>query len=168
MPRQLSDERIAVVVLDGPPADPNAITTAEFDAGTHVECRIMSGEYRLTPSGSETVNQSELCSGVNAVTFGKSNYDATITIFRYLTGAGAADGANDVAWETFKTKGTTLHIVDREGPEHDAPGAEDQEYSYFEVVTDDPQVPTDRAGFIRRTVPLGVQNAALNKKLVTA
>ena len=163
MPRQLSDEKIAVVVLDGPPSDPNAISEQEFNAGTHIECRIMSGEYRLSPSGSDTVNQSELCSGVNAVTYGRSNYDATITVFRYLTGLGAADGQNDVAWDFFKEKGTTLHLVEREGPEHSESGADGQEYSYFEVVTDDPQVPQDRSGFTRRTIPLGVQNAALNK-----
>ncbi len=166
MPKQLSDERIAVVILDGPPADPNAITKAEFDAGLHIECRIMAGEYRLSPTGSETINQSEMCEGINATTFGRSNYEGTMTVFRYLTAAGLADPANDVAWDATKEKGTNLHIVEREGPEHDAAGAAGQEYDYYEVVTDDPQKPSDRQGFTRRVVPLGVQKAAINRKLV--
>ena len=166
MPKTLADERVALMMLDGPPANPDAITDVEYNAGTPLECRIMAGEYRLTPSGSETVNQSELCEGVNATTFGRSNYEGTVTPFRYLTGDGLADEANDVAWEALKEKGTTLHLVEREGPIHDTPGAADHEYSYFEVVTDDPQVPTDRQGFIRRVIPLGVQKASLNKALV--
>lgn len=166
MPKTLADERIALVLLDSAPANPDAITAAEFNAGTHLECRIMAGEYRLSPSGSDTVNQAELCVGVNATTYGRSNYDASITVFRYLLGTGLTDAVNDEAWEATKEKGTTLHLVEREGPKHDAVGAVDHEYSYFEVVTDDPQAPQDRTGFIRRVIPLGVQNAALNKKLV--
>lgn len=167
MPKQLSDERIAVMLFDEPPADPAAITVTEWDAGTPLECRIMAGEFRLSPSGSETVNQSELCEGVNATTFGRSNYDASMTVFRYLTDEGLADALNDVAWDATKVKGTTLYLAEREGPIHDAPGAAGQEYSYFEVVTDDPQKPSDRGGFIRRVIPLGVQKAALDKELVT-
>ena len=168
MPKTLADERIALMMLDAAPANPNAITVAEWTACTPLECRIMAGEYRLTPSGSDTINQAELCVGVNAVTYGRSNYDASITVFRYLLGTGLTDPANDVAWEAVKAKGTTLYLVEREGPLHDAAGAVGHEYSYFEVVTDDPQAPQDRTGFIRRTVPLGVQDAVLNKKLVTA
>lgn len=168
MPKTLADARVALMLLDTPPADKNAITVAEYEAGTPLQCRIMAGEYRLSPTGSETVNQAELCEDVNATTFGRSNYEGTFTVFRYLLGTGLTDPANDEAWEATKVKGTTLHLVEREGPAHDAAGAASQEYSYFEVVTDDPQVPSDRGGFIRRVIPLGVQKAALNKLLVTA
>lgn len=163
MPKQLSDERIAVVVLDGPPADPAAITDAEFDAGLRLECRIMAGEYRLTPVGSDTVNQSEMCEGGNATVYGRSNYEGMMTVFRYLDGDGLADETNDVAWDATKLKGTLLHIVEREGPEHDAAGAVGQGYSYFEVLTDNPQAPSERTGFIRRVIPLGVQRAVLDR-----
>lgn len=166
MPKTLADERVALMLLETAPANPAAITAAEFNAGTPLECRIMAGEYRLSPTGSESITQSEVCSGVNATTFGKSNYEATMTVFRYLLGTGLTDPANDEAWEATKTKGTTLHLIEREGPIHDEPGAAAHEYSYFEVVTDDPQVPSDRGGFIRRVIPLGVQNAVLNQKLV--
>jgi len=166
MPKTLADERIAVRLLPTAPANPNAITVAEYNAGIPLECRIMAGEYRLSPSGSDTINQAELCEGVNATTYGRSNYDASMTVFRYLTAAGLSDEANDVAWDATRDKGTTLHLVEREGPVHDAAAAATQEYSYFEVVTDDPQKPQDRTGFIRAVIPLGVQRASLNKALV--
>src|SRR5690606_15956570 len=163
MPKQISDERIALVLLDTPPADPDNITVAEFDAGTHLECRIM--DYRLSPVASDTVQMGELCTATNAQVPTRSNYEGTVTVFRYLDAAGLADSADGVAWEAFREKGTTLHLVEREGPDHDAAGAGGQEYSYFEVITDHPQQPTDRGGFIRREVPLYVQRAAINKEM---
>lgn len=168
MPKQLSDERIALVLLPAPPADKDAITVAEFDAGIRLECRIMAGEYRLTPVASDTTNQSEMCEANNAMVPTRDNFEGTMTVFRYLTGAGVADALNDVAWDAVKEKGALLPLVEREGPEHDLDGAVGQEYSYFEVLNDNPQAPSDRTGYIRRVVPLYVQRAALNKELVTA
>lgn len=164
MPKTLDNERIALRLLPAAPEDPKAITVAEWEAGTALECRIM--DYRLSAIASDTVPSGELCTGTNAQAPGRSNYEGNVTVLRYLTGAGLADEVNDIAWETFKEKGTTLHLADREGPEHDAEGAAGQEYSYYEVVTDNPTKPTERGGFIRREVILLVQRAAENKVLV--
>lgn len=164
MPKTISDERVALRVLPVAPADPKAITVEEWDAGIPVECRIM--DYRLSATASDTVPSGELCEGNNAQAPGRSNYEGNITLLRYLTGAGLSDAANDIAWTTFKEKGTTLHLADREGPEHDADGAAGQEYSYYEVITDNPTKPTERSGFIRREQVLLVQRAAENKVLV--
>jgi hypothetical protein len=164
MPKTISDERVALRALPEPPANPKAITTEEWDAGIPLECRIM--DYRLSATASDTVAAGELCEGTNAQAPGRSNYEGNITILRYLTGAGLSDAANDIAWITFKNKGTTLHLVEREGPEHDAEGTAGQEYSYYEVISDNPTKPTERTGFIRREVPLLVQRAAENKVLV--
>lgn len=89
--------------------------------------------------------------------FGASNYEGTVTPFRYLNPAGLADEANDIAWDLLKEKGTTLWLLEREGPKFDAAFAVGQEYDLYEVVTDEPQKPGDRTGFIKRVVPLGVQ-----------
>lgn len=164
MPKTLADEHIALHLFETPPANPDAITVAEWDAAIPLECRIM--DYRLSPTASETLQQSEFCEGSNASVPTKSNYEGSITVFRYLTAAGLADALNDVAWDAAKIKGTTLHLADREGPLHDASGAAGQEYSYFEVISDHPQKPTDRGGFIRREIPLYVQRASLDKVLV--
>lgn len=164
MPKTLADEHIALVMFETPPADPKAITVAEWTAAIPLECRIM--DYRLSPTASETLQQAEFCEGSNASVPTKSNFDGNVTVFRYLTTAGLADATNDVAWDAMKKKGTTLYLADREGPEHDAAGAAGQEYSYFEVITDHPQKPTDRGGYIRREVPLYVQKAELDCLLV--
>lgn len=166
MPKTLDNERIALHVLPAAPANPKAMTDAEWNAGVPLQCRIM--DYRLSATASETVPSGELCAGTNAQAPGKSNYEGNVTVMRYLTVEGLSDEANDVAWETFKEKGTTLHLADREGPEHDADGAPGQEYSYYEVVTDNPTKPTERGGFIRRDVILLVQKAYENKVLVAA
>lgn len=163
MPKTLADSNVALVLLDSAPADPAAITAAEFDAGTPLQCRVM--DYRLSATGSDAVQQTELCNPTNASVPGRSNYEGNMTVFRYLTAAGLADTANDVAWDAVKAKGTTLHLVEREGPAHDGAGAVGEEVSYYEVITDDPQKPTDRTGFIRREVPLFVQKAVENTVL---
>lgn len=165
MPKTISDERVALRALPTAPADPKAITVTEWAAGIPLECRIM--DYRLSATASDTVPSGELCEGNNAQAPGRSNYEGNVTVLRYLTGAGLSDAANDIAWTTFKDKGTTLFLVDREGPEHDAAGAAGQEYSYYEVISDNPTKPTERAGFIRREVVLLVQKAAENQLLVT-
>jgi hypothetical protein len=153
MPKLISDERVALMALPEPPADPKNITVAEWEAGVPLQCRIM--DYRLSATASDTVPSGELCAGNNAQAPGRRQVPH-----------GLADPTNDIAWTTFKDKGTTLHLVDREGPEHDAAGAAGQEYSYYEVVTDNPTKPTERAGFIRREIVLLVQRAAENRKLV--
>lgn len=164
MPKTLADEHIALRMFETPPADPAAITVTEWEAAIPLECRIM--DYRLSPTASETLQQSEFCEGSNASVPTKSNFEGTLTVFRYLLGTGLTDAANDIAWEAIKVKGTTLFLADREGPEHDAAGAAGQEYSYYEVINDHPMVPSDRGGYIRREVTLYVQKAELNKVLV--
>lgn len=166
MPKTIADEHVALRLLSEPPTDPNAMTVTEFDAGVALECRIM--DYRLSPTDSDTLNQPEFCEATNANVPTRSNYEGNVTVFRYLDDDGLADTANDVAWDALKEKGTTLYLVEREGPDHAAAGAAGQEYSYYEVISDHPKVPTDRGGFIRREITLHVQKAALNKELVTA
>lgn len=161
MPKTLADARTRLVALTTKPANPAAPTVTELTAGIDLSCRILKSDYRLSPVASDTVPDTELCSEGNAVTFGASNYEGSVTPFRYLTEAGKADATNDVAWDTLKEKGTELWLYEREGPKYDAAWAAADEVDGYEVVTDNPQKPSDRAGFIKRVVPLGVQRAWL-------
>ncbi|MBE7701268.1 hypothetical protein H9623_13285 [Oerskovia sp. Sa1BUA8] len=161
MPKTLADARTRLVALTTKPANPAAPTVTELTAGIDLSCRILKSDYRLSPVASDTVPDTELCSEGNAVTFGASNYEGSVTPFRYLTEAGKADAANDIAWDTLKEKGTELWLYEREGPKYDAAWAAADEVDGYEVVTDNPQKPSDRAGFIKRVVPLGVQRAWL-------
>ena len=57
-------------------------------------------------------------------------------------------------------------MLDSEGWHHETPFAASQEYDLYEVVTDNPQKPSDRGGYVKRVVPLGVQQAWENKVIV--
>ncbi len=161
MPKTLADARIKLVALTTAPADPANPTATELNAGVDLSCRILKSDYRLSATASDTIADTELCSEGNAVTYGASNYEGSVTPFRYLDDDGKADVANDVAWETLKEKGTELWLYEREGPHYSVAFEAGDEVEGYYVVTDNPQKPTDRTGFIKRVVPLGVQRAWL-------
>ncbi len=168
MPKTLADARIKLVALTTAPANPAAPTVSELSAGVDLSCRILKSDYRLSPVASDTVPDTELCSEGNAVTYGASNYEGSVTPFRYLDDDGKADTENDVAWTELKEKGTELWLYEREGPRYDEDWAVGDEVEGYYVVTDNPQKPSDRTGFIKRVVPLGVQRAWLNAAVAAA
>ena len=169
MPKTLADGRILLTALTTPPANIAAITEAELASGKKISCRIMKSDYTLGPTGSDTVAETEMCKRGKGQAFGQSNYSGTITVFRYLDDKGVAVVEDDFAFEMFKEKGTQVTLVEREGPDEAKPWATSDEYSAYEVSNDDMQPPSDRfAGYIKRTVPLTVSNAALNKKVTAA
>lgn len=160
MPRTLADGRIKLTAMTVKPADPKAPTVAELTAGLDISCRILKSDYKLGATASDTLgDEAELCASGNSVTFGASNYEGSVTPFRYLTEDGAADAENDIAWEALKEKGTTLWLAEREGPLYDTEWAAGDVADVYEVITDSPQKPSSRTGYIKRIVPLGVQRA---------
>ena len=167
MPKTLADGRILLTALTTPPADINAITVTELAAGKKVSCRIMKSDYSLGPSGSETVTEQEMCKKGQGQAFGQSAYSGSLSIFRYLDDEGVAVVEDDYAFDMFKEKGVEITLVEREGPDEAQAWAAGDEYCAYEVSPDDLQPPSDRfSGYIKRTVPLAVSNAALYKKVV--
>jgi hypothetical protein len=162
MPKTLADARTRLAILTTKPTDVKAISAAILEGGIDASCRILKSDYRLSPTASDTVPDTELCSEGNAVTYGASNYEGTVTPFWYLDEDGKSDVAEDEVYQALKEKGTQLWFVEREGPRYDEPWAAGDAYEVYEVVTDNPQKPSDRAGYIKRVVPLGVQHAELN------
>ena len=150
------------------PDNPGALTAVEADEFVTIECHILKSDFRLSPTASDTISDSLLCTVGNAVSYGASNYEGTVSPVRFLDEDGLPDPENDIAWDLFKQKGTRLWILVSEGPAHTEAFASGQEYDLYEVVTDSPQKPSDRAGWIKRTVPLGVQNAWLNRTIASA
>lgn len=166
MPKTLSDGRITLVAMTTAPANMAAPTVAELKAGVRLDCRINKSDYRLGADTSATINEQELCKVGDAKDFGPSAWSGSLTVFRYLDGAGKADPANDVAWDMLKEKSTHLWLAEREGPLTDTEFAADQEVSIYEVSTDTPQKPSDRTtGYIKRTISLAVLDARENVKV---
>src|SRR3954466_1825972 len=135
MPKTLADGRTRLVALTTKPANPSAPTVTELTAGVDLSCKVLKSDYRLSPVASDTVADSELCSEGNAVVYGASNYEGTVTPFRYPDPDGQPDATEDEPYETLRTKGTYLWLVEREGPHYDEPFAAGDEVEVYEVVT---------------------------------
>lgn len=162
LPLTLADGRIKLTALTVAPADPAAITVTELTAGVELSCKINKPDYRLSPTASDTVPDQPLCQEGNAVTFGNSNYEGSLTVLRFLDATGLPEAEEDEAWDLLRTKGTILWLVERTGPKHDVEWAAADEYALYKVLTDNPQKPTDLAGYVKYMIPVGVQNAVLD------
>lgn len=157
MPKVLADGRIRLTFLTTKPVDPRKPTVAELNAGKTISLRIMKSDYKLGATGSETINETELCNVGTGKSFGATNYDGSVTVFRYLDPTtGKSLPGEDEAWDLLNTKGAQFWAYERENAEHDVAWAEGQEVDGYHVVADTAQKPSSREGYIKRTVPLGV------------
>lgn len=163
----LADKRIALWLLPTKPAVPDAPTIAEINAGTNVACKVFKTDTYLRATTSETVNDPLLCGG-NAQAFGNSNYEGQLAVARFLDSAGIAVEEEDVLWEGVREKGSELWFAWRVGPKWDAPAAAKHEVSVFQTLTDNAQDPQTFDGYIKKIVPLAIQNAWLDRVLSTA
>lgn len=164
-PKTLADGRIKLVLLSAKPANMKAPTLTELAAGKDISCRITKADYRLSATGSETVDGTALCDEATVNVFGASNYEGTIAPFRYYNPSkmGQADPDGDFAFQALKEKGTTLWLVERNtGKKHEEDLEAGDEVSVYEAVTDNWQKPSDSGGFQRRIVPLSITKAELN------
>lgn len=164
MPKTLADARTRLTILITKPANLAQPKLTELNHASAIDasCKVLKSDFRLSPTASDTVADTELCTDGNAVTFGSSNYEGTVTPFWYLDATGKSVALEDTVYQALKVKGTTLWFVLREGPKYDAAWAVGDAVEVYEVVTDNPQKPSDRAGYIKRVVPLGVQQAFIN------
>lgn len=160
----LADARVRLMLLTTKPAALDGIPTiTEVLAGTYISPKINKPDYRLSPAASDTVPDQPLDHEGNATTFGASNYEGTLTVLRFLDPAtGKPDAADDDAYVALGTKGTRVWLVERTGPKASVVNAAADIVHVYEVVTDNPQAPQDRAGYIKNVIPLGVQNALLD------
>jgi hypothetical protein len=169
MPKSLADGRIKVVALSSAPANPEAITLTELEAGIDISCRILSSDYLLGATDSDKIPEKELCKEGNANAIGASNYQAAVTPFRYFDETtNQAHATEDEVYQLLKDKGTTLFLAERNTSKKstDAWAAGD-EVDLYEVVTDNPQKPSDMGGYIKRRVPMEVQSAWLGGEVAT-
>jgi hypothetical protein len=161
MPKSLADGHVKVAVLTTSPANIAAPTTAELNAGIDASCRILSSDFAFGWADSDKVAEKALCDINNANAIAASNFTAGMTIWRYFNaGTGVADPTEDSLWTAVKVKGTTLYIYAREtGKLSTAAWASaDELVAGGSFVVDNAQPPSDRAGFIKRRIPLEPQS----------
>lgn len=166
--KSLADGHIKLAILSTAPADPEAPTVAELTAGIDASCRIAKTPYTLGPTTSETVNDPELCTDVNATVYGASNYEGQIAPFRYFDDTTKqVDVTGDEVYQALKTKGTEVWLVERESLKKSTEAWEaGDEVNVYRVLLDNPKRNTDRTGYIKNIIDLAVQEGHLDVKVV--
>lgn len=163
--KYLADNDDKLVSLSSAPADINAMTVAEGNGGTDWSMQVMA-PLSLGPTGSTKIGQPAIGEPANSETFGKSQSAGELVLFRHFD-AGQPDASAETAYQAAKVKGTTLYLARRTGGKDASDAfAADDEYSYFECITDDPILETGE-GWRRVRVPLAITNMALNKVVVS-
>lgn len=163
MPRSLADGRTKFTILTTAPADPAAPTITELNAGIDASCNILASDFTWGATDSDKVGEKALCATNNANSIGASNFSAGVTPFRYFdseTGASATD-EGDAVFQALKAKGTPLWCYARKTGKlaTDTWAADDEIYLGAEVITDEPQPPSDLGGYVKYRVPMEVQTA---------
>lgn len=162
--RTLADGRIKLTILTTPPEDINAITVAELTAGIEASCAVAKNGTRFSATASDTISDPRLCDEGNSNAMGPSNYEGAIVPFLLFDDETNVYSLEDnVVYEAARAKGTNLTYVLREGPEAAVEWAAGDRYDAYEAISDNPQRPSETSGYIKRTIPLQVQRAALDK-----
>lgn len=165
--KTLADGRIALWALTTKPKDMSKPTAVEIEAGKKISCRIMKSDYALGADSDTEITEQEMCKTGEGKAPGPTSYAGNITVFRYLDEHGQPVAADDFVWDLIKAKGTTIWLVEREGPVESNPVELGDIVSVYEVVLGTPTKPSDRfAGYIKRTAKLNVMDAAENVTVV--
>lgn len=137
-----------------------------LNAGVDITCRALQDGTRFSAAASETVSEAAICQPNTTQVFGSSNYEASITGFRFFdeTAPGSGDPQGDQLFAALKERGNQVVIVERHTNKRwDEDFAEGDEYSAFLVEADNWQRPSDQsAGYIKFVAPLVVKEAAIN------
>ena len=156
--RVLADKHIKFTILTAEPANEEAPTAAELNAGIEACMKVLYDGFQFSAADSGTVSAKALC-GSNEEVFTDSNFVLNFTLWRYYLDAGGADPTGDVLFAATKERGTTLwaygRMTDKTALEPWAPG--DEIYLGARFTTDNLQVP-DGIGWVSYRVPAKVQD----------
>lgn len=170
MPLTLQGGRRKLVAFTSNPAeggDPTALSVADLTGGIDIQCKVLKSDLRLSATAPDTVPDTPYCATGNAVVYGASNYEGSLTPFQYFDADGLPEASeNDVYDMLTAEKGAHIWIVDRWGKPESEPLAAGDPYRLWHVITADPQDPADVGGYIKATVNLGVQR--LHKGVLVA
>lgn len=168
MPKSLADGKLKFSILTQKPANPDAPTAAELNAGIDASCAILNSDFAWSAADSDKIAEKALCAEGNANAIGASNYSTGITLWRYFDDTTKnAHATEDAAYAAAEEKGTTLWCYARQTAKKstDLWAEDDEIYLGGEVITDSPQQPSDMGGYTKRRVPLEMQTAYENIKV---
>lgn len=168
--KSLADGHTKLAVLPTAPADPDGITLAELTAALDASCRIAKNGYSLGPTASETFADPALCEDVNSNTWGASNFESSIPVFRYYDDVTQqVDELGDEVYQALKEKGTEVWLVERESLKKSTdPWEAGDVVSVYRALLDNPQKPSDRTGYIKNVIAPAIQEGHLDVVVATA
>lgn len=167
-PRTLADQNRKIVVLTDPVSDLGNISVEELTGESVIEasCRTTQADTRFAPSASETLSDPAVCEDSGSETFGASQYEAMMGMFRFFDteNPGQADPEGDILYQALRFKGTEVVVVERHvNKKWDEPFAAGDEYRAFRVETDNFVPATEQhTGYIKGTTSMAVKAAELN------
>lgn len=159
MARSLANGHLRFAILTTAPANPEAPTATELEAGI-VDQEQFSKNLTWSAQASDTVDDPSLADASKSPVPTDANYDGQVTVFRDF-GTGATQ---DTAFQALKVKGTELWCYARLSDKlaTEAFTASDELYLGGHVITDTPQFSSGNGGggggsedgYIKATVPL--------------
>lgn len=167
MPRSLADGHVKLSIMSTKPANPLACTLTELNAGIDAAQRVLSSDFKLGPVASDTVDEKAIGQEGNVKVLTTSNYEANLTPFRYFDGTGKAETGTggeigDAVFQALKVKGSRVWVAKRFTSKlSTAPWAATDETEVYELVTDN-AADAEATGYIKKNVPVSVENAWLN------
>ena len=165
--KTLADGRITLWALTEKPQNIATPVVSEIKAGKKISCHIMKSDYALGADSDTEITEQEMCKTGEGKAPGPTSYAGNLTVFRYLDEDGKPVAADDFVWDLIKKKGTTIWLVEREGPDEAKEIAADDIVSVYEAVLGTPTKPSDRfAGYIKRTAKLNIMDAAEDVKVL--
>lgn len=167
--KSLADGHTKLAILATAPANPSTgITLAELTAALDASCRIAKNGYALGPTASETFADPALCEEVNSNTWGASNFESTIPVFRYFDDTdGVVDVDGDEVYQALKEKGTEVWLVERESLKKSTdPWAAGDVVNVYRALLDHPRKASDRTGYIKNQIAPAIQEGHLDVPVV--
>lgn len=167
MPKSKAEGREKWILLSVRPADPEAVTLTEAEAGIDASCALSSADSRISAAASATFSDPAICDEIAVTEFGQSNFEGNIAPFRFFdeegvseTGAVSDAEIRDEVYQAVKEKDTEMYVLIRDTSKRSREDlAAGDEYELYQVVTDNPQRPSSREGYQKRIVPLAIRNA---------
>ena len=117
---------------------------------------ISRGSSKLGAVASDTFKDGALGSANNVTGYGAENYEGLFSVFRYFLPTGLVDTASDVLFTAIGDKDVQFWAIQRLGKKGDAPFATGDEGYIYECITDVPQEPKERDGWIKQDIPLSI------------
>ena len=165
--RTLADGNLKIALLTTKPANPAAITLTELMAGQEAAEHLAKSTTRFSPTASETIADGRVSDKGNPNSLGGSNYEANLGVFWLLDQDGKYVASANLVYEAVREKGALVWFVLREGPDEAVDWAEGDDYEVYEVISDNPQRPSENTGYVKRIVPLQVQRRVEGKVATT-